>query len=112
MGFSLNANVKGEDVSLCKGFRPSAVFGQSLQTTFSRIQLKLESSALLVAEHRAKFEKSGLFAASRTGNEMILNLQSKLSTEKISLVNELLLDLSNDVKKFGSTEQQRQASHP
>jgi hypothetical protein len=103
MGFSLNTVVNGNDVSLCKGFRPSSVFGQSIYTTFNQIPQKVENSpALLIAEQRGKFEKSGLF--SPTANEMKLIIQRRLSDDEIKLLTKLLLELSDDVKKFGASQ--------
>lgn len=97
---SFMGKVNGGDVSLCNGFRPSSVFGQSIYTTFNQIQQKVENSLDLVASYRSKFEKSGLF--SPTAAEMKLNIQGKLSNDQASLLTRLL-ELSNDVRKLGST---------
>jgi len=102
IGFSLNADVNGKHVSICKAFPPSSVYDQSIYSTLNQIAQKIEGANELVGLYRKKLEQTGLFSSA--GNEVKCAISKRMTNDQISVLTGLFSELAAEVKNLGLAE--------
>jgi hypothetical protein len=100
-GFSLRADVDGNDVIICQGYPPDTSFGQSLYTVFGDVTKKVRDGSELVEELRKKLIDTGVFVAA--GGELKW-VGSRLTEETIEKVVDIFAEFVSQVKKQGLSE--------
>jgi hypothetical protein len=103
-GFSINKEIDGTHVQLCFCYPPQSVSQQSIYTGFYYIEKKVKEGDTIVTLFRDRFEKTGLFFPSGTGNDLKALIQKPLSQPKITELSDIILDLASVIQKNGLKE--------
>ena len=98
-GFSLNIDLGGKHVPLCYGYGKKAWFGQSLYTSFSDVQRKIENGREIVLIFREKLGRMKVF--SETEKELNFKFKKTLTEDQITDLIKIIVDLAQAIKING-----------
>jgi len=103
-GFSINKDIDGTLVQLCFGYPPHSISQQSIYTGFYYIEKKVRNGDNIVKLFRDRFEQTGLFVPSGAGNDLKTLIQEPWSEQKITELQDIMLDLANSITENGLKE--------
>jgi len=94
VGFSLNVKVEGKNVAFCLGYPPTDNNEQLVYVDFNRFYRRIKEADMITNKFKERFLKAGFIPA---GNDVKWVISEKVTSEKITSITNLYLELAKAI---------------